>query len=150
MLFSWRRSARIYQLTSFANCTYYPKPPNTIYDWKNVSQVLEATPSGINRALASGIQVKPQLTFLNTDEDVCRQFQVKDHKGSTENIACCEDSKWELSTSVRLDKNSDANSYQTASGGSVLHSEIEDMLKGEFFDKQAELAAIAKHWSTEK
>ena len=124
--------------------------PNTMYDWKNVSQVLETTSSGTNRALASGIQVKPQLTFFNKDEDVCRQFQVRDHKGVTENIACREDNKWELSTSVRLEKNIDANTYQTASGGSVLDSEIEDMLEGDFFDKQAEAAAIAKHWAIKK
>lgn len=122
----------------------------SLRDWKNIAQVLETTPSGINRGLVSGIQVKPQLTFKNKAAEFCRQFQVKDNKGTTDNIACRDNANWQLIASMRVDKIQDDNVYQPASGGSVLDSTVEKLASGDFFDAQSESTAITNHWAMEK
>ena len=119
-------------------------------DWKNIAQVLETTPSGINRGLVSGVQVKPQLTFKNKAAEFCRQFQVKDNKGTSENIACRGNDNWQLIASVHVDQIQDSDVYQPASGGSVLDSTVEELVSGDFFDAQSESTAIANHWALKK
>jgi hypothetical protein len=119
-------------------------------EWQAVAQILEHTASGVELASADGLQIKPRITFVNKDGDYCRQFFMQDKKSASENIACRKNNKWKLETSVAIDKVQQEAAYQTASGGSVLDEKIEHMSSGDFFDAQAESAAINQHWSKPK
>ena len=88
--------------------------------------------------------------FVNKAGEYCRQFDMTDGKSATENIACRKDNKWQLNVSVMLDKLQQKDSYQTASGGSLLDSTVEQMADSEFFDAKAESEAIEQHWATKK
>ena len=118
---------------------------NTNGNWQEISKMLETAPSGVE-ITTHGLEIKPRLTFANKQGDYCRQFIMVDKKSTTENIACRKQGQWTLAVSVKLDKAQGANTYQTASGGSLLDAAIDDMVAGDFFDAQAEAAIIQKHW----
>ncbi len=119
---------------------------NTADDWQAVARILDSTPSGVEKLSATGAQVKPRLTFTNKAGDYCRQFVMSDKNSMSENIACRKDNKWQLAATLILDKAPEAGTYQTASGGSLLDATVEQMASGDFFDGQAESAAIEQHW----
>lgn len=119
---------------------------NTEGSWQDVAKILDTAPSGIVQSAANGVEVKPRLTFINKHDEYCRQFDMSDKKTATENIACRKDDGWKIAVSVTLDKSQEVNTYQTASGGSLLDAAVEDMVKGEFFDAQTESEAIEQGW----
>lgn len=123
---------------------------NTANDWQAVASILDTTPSGVEQLSASGVQVKPRLTFTNKAGDYCRQFVMNNKNSASENIACRKDNKWQLTATVYLDKVQQAGTYQTASGGSLLDATVEQMASGDFFNAQAESAAIEQHWVVKK
>lgn len=120
---------------------------NTADDWQSVARILDTTPSGVEQLSAKGVQVKPRLTFTNKAGDYCRQFVMSAKNTTSENIACRTDNKWQLAATITVDAVKDAGTYQTASGGSLLDATLEQMASGDFFDIQAESAAIEQHWS---
>ncbi|RYY02802.1 MAG: hypothetical protein EOO53_11210 [Gammaproteobacteria bacterium] len=119
-------------------------------NWQNIARVLESAPSGVAQLSSNGVEIKPRLTFVNKAGEYCRQFDMTDSKSATENIACRKDNKWQLNVSVMLDKLQQKDSYQTASGGSLLDSTVEQMTDSEFFDAKAESNAIEQHWATKE
>lgn len=115
-------------------------------DWPAVAKVLEVAPSGLVQVATNGAEVKPRLSFKNHSGEYCRQFELKNKQGNSENIACRKDGTWQIAASV-VSEASQANSdYQTASGGSVLDEALEEMIDGDVFNKNAEAEAIAKSW----
>lgn len=119
-------------------------------DWQSVAQILEHTASGVEQLSASGAHIKSRLTFINKEGDYCRQFAMRDKKSTSENIACRKNNSWTLAESVAVEKVQQVGTYQTAIGGSVLDETIEKMVKGDFFDAQAESDAITQHWAKSK
>lgn len=124
-------------------------PDNAQSEWKNIAKVLEKTPSGVV-AVNGDADIKPRLTFMNQQGEYCRQFQIKRKTMASENIACRQGDKWQLTVTVNIDKTQQAGNYQTASGGTLLDSTAEQMVSGDFFDADAEAIAIQKHWSIPK
>lgn len=116
--------------------------------WVGVAQVLETSPSGVTHFINEHAEVKPRLTFNNYQGDYCRQFELSDATGASENIACRQQGKWQLITSVKQRQNQSASEYQTASGGSVLEEALEQMVKGNIFNAQTETEIISARWTT--
>lgn len=124
---------------------------NTGDNWQNVATLLETSPSGVTESI-QGTQVKPRITFINKQGEYCRQFEITTKKTFTENIACRKGSEWKIAVSVTLDKSQESytqkpDEHQTARGGSILDSTIDDMIGGSFLDAQAESKIIEQHWS---
>lgn len=114
--------------------------------WQSVAQVLETQPSGIEQ-VSKGMHIKPRATFTDKSGHYCRQFELSDNKGASENIACRRQGEWQLTASVALEKIAETGTYQTASGNSSLDDALENMAASEFFDAQTEAAAIGAGWS---
>lgn len=119
---------------------------NSPDNWQAVAAILDSTPSGVEQLASNGVNVKPRLSFTDKDGNYCRQFVQSDSKSTSENIACRKANQWQLAASVYIDKAQQAGTYQTASGGSLLDATLEQMASGDFFDAQAEAAAIEQHW----
>jgi negative regulator of sigma E activity len=123
---------------------------NTDNSWEAVAHILETAPSGVEQLSSSGAQIKPRLTFTNKAGEYCRQFVMIDKNTTSENIACRTDNQWQLAASIYIEKVQQAGAYQTASGGSLSDATVEQMTSGDFFDTQAESAAIEQHWALKK
>lgn len=119
-------------------------------EWESIAQVLEHTASGIEVASTTNTHIKARATFIDKDGNFCRQFSIQNKKGASENIACRQDDRWQLTASADVAKTEQSNNYQTATGGSTLDEKIEDIAKSDFFDAQAEAEAISQHWSIKK
>jgi len=115
-------------------------------DWPAVAKVLDVAPSGLVQVAANGAEVKPRLSFKNLNGEYCRQFELKNEQGNSENIACRKDGTWQITASVVSKANQANGDYQTASGGSVLDEALEDMIDGDVFNANAEADAIVKNW----
>lgn len=131
--------------------------------WQSVAQGLETTPSGETRTLATGEQLTPRITFVNRQGEYCRQFRLQGEELASENIACREpaggtsdgtvnstsnSTPWTLAATVQLDVVAQPGSYQTASGGSVLDSALDNMMVGDILEPEAEKQLIAEQWAT--
>jgi hypothetical protein len=114
-------------------------------NFEQVAQILDSTPSGIEQ-FVQDTQVKPRLTFINKDGDYCRLFDIQNKQQATENIACRKNNQWQLATSIEKQSPQNPDTYQTATGGSLLDNKIEEMAAGEFFDSSKESDAINQHW----
>jgi len=114
-------------------------------DWPAVAKVLDVAPSGLVQVATNGAEVKPRLSFKNHSGEYCRQFDLKNNQGQSENIACRQNGKWQITASVVSQKNQDGD-YQTASAGSALDEALEEMIDGDVFNASAETDAIAKNW----
>lgn len=120
--------------------------------WQAVAGSLETLPSGANRTLEDGSEIAPRITFVNRNGDYCRQYRVVGAERMTENIACRtgdSSSDWELMASVRLPA-VEPGSYQTASGGSLLDSTLDEMMAGDVIDPSREQALIEQNWQNPK
>ena len=114
-------------------------------DWPAVAKVLEVAPSGVVQVATNGTEVKPRLSFKNHSGEYCRQFELKNKQGQSENIACRQNGQWKITASVVSQKNQGGD-YQTASGGSALDETLEEIIDGDVFNANAEADAIAKNW----
>lgn len=114
--------------------------------WNAIAQILEESSSGSEQRLGDDSRVKPRLTFIDNNDNYCRQFQLIQHDNSSENIACRESGQWKLIVSVQQETVATGD-YQTASGGSLLDSKLDEMMHSEAFDFSAEQQAINSNWS---
>ncbi len=116
-------------------------------NWSAVAEILESSPSGVVQVASNGSEVKPRLTFKNHQGDYCRQFDLKNSKGQSENIACRQGTIWQLTASVVQHQSPSIGDYQTASGGSGLDEALEQMVAGDIFNAQIEADIINNRWS---
>lgn len=124
--------------------------------WQTLAHQLDTTPSGETVTLAGGDQLTPRLTFVNQQDNFCRQFQVRSQQTTSEQIACRTGGKadaagngttaWELVASVRLDAVPDTDGYRTASGGSVLDSTLDAMIADGVLTPAEEKELISGNW----
>lgn len=113
--------------------------------WQAVAQLLETGRSGQQLAASDGSRLNARLSFTDQQGDYCRQFQLRDRTGVSEQIACRRQGQWQPVASVPV-KPSAPGSYQTASGESPLDEQLDQMINGDPLDAAAEAAAIAKRW----
>jgi len=113
--------------------------------WQAVAQLLETGRSGQQLMASDGSRLNARLSFTDQQGDYCRQFQLRDRTGVSEQIACRRQGQWQPVASVPV-KPKAPGSYQTASGESPLDEQLDHMISGDPLDAAAEAAAIAKHW----
>jgi len=113
-----------------------------------VAERLETLPSGTSEALPDGREITPRLTFVNRDGQHCRQYTVTGAGERSENIACRAqqpDAGWEELASIRQPA-AEPGSYQTASGGSLLDSALDQMMDGGIIEPDREQQLIERNW----
>ncbi|UZJ45762.1 hypothetical protein OOT55_06850 [Marinimicrobium sp. C6131] len=116
--------------------------------FRSVAERLETLPSGTSETLPDGREVTPRLTFVNRDGQHCRQYLVTGGGERSENIACRApeaDAGWEQLASVRQ-PSAAPGSYQTASGGSLLDSALDQMMDGGIIEPDQEKQLIERDW----
>lgn len=112
-----------------------------------IHNVLENMTSGQAVAINQSDKVLPRVTFKNRSGDYCRQYQTTNYQSTSENIACRQQGQWQVLATVKLNNNDLGNDYQTASGGTLLDQKTEQMIDGNFFNRDNELMVITNHWS---
>lgn len=122
---------------------------NTAFISPQVQGVLEKVTSGQVVAINQTDNILLRATFKNRSGDYCRQYQSTNHQSTSENIACRQQGEWQVLATVKLDNNDLGNDYQTASGGSVLDQKTDQMIDGNFLNRDKELMIITNHWSQE-
>lgn len=152
----WKKAQRnLQQYAAIAACTLLAvgfvltqllPGNNSENNWNAVAEVLEQQTSGYQYDLADGRRVKPQLTFIDKNENYCRQFQLSHADKFSEHIACRIHNQWELvaSTEEKILDNSD---YQTASSNTQLDTKLDEIMHSEVLDVNSEKQAIDKKWS---
>lgn len=119
---------------------------NNADNWNAIAQVLDNASSGTEQIITDGSRIKPRLSFINQEGDYCRQFLVVDKNISAENIACRTNNRWQLTMSIYSQQQAQPGEYQTATGGSVLDSALDEMMQSDAFDAEAENRAIKNRW----
>ncbi len=116
--------------------------------WQPVAQSLENLASGASLSLPDGREITPRISFVNQQGQYCRQYRVIGPERSSENIACRTEqggAAWEQLASIRQPAQ-EAGSYQTASGGSVLDSVLDQMIAEGIIDPSREQKLIQQNW----
>lgn len=116
---------------------------------RDVVTVLNSKPSGIHYALADNSQLYPQLTFLNKEQQFCRQYELQQDGQRLQQVACRTGQGWTLAATVKLPLNSTNTGYQPASGGSLLDNYVDSIIHGQVASAEQELNLINSAWSVE-
>lgn len=122
--------------------------PNTTDSWQPVAHSLDTLPSGASQSLPDGRQITPRISFVNQQGQYCRQYRLTDSEQSSENIACRTErgsAAWEQMASIRQPA-PESGSYQTASGGSVLDSVLDQMMADGVIEPSREQQLIQRDW----
>lgn len=113
-------------------------------DWSAISQALSHQPSGEMITTSSGSSFEARLTFLNQEDEYCRQFYIKtNNTPALQSIACRSDNGWQLRAAMPT---VEQGSYQTASNDRVLDEVIDAMIKGDIVNPDEESKAIGRRW----
>lgn len=113
-------------------------------EWTLINQALSNQPSGQMITTAKGSTVEVRLSFVNTQDEYCRQFYLKPKGGQAlQSIACRMDDNWILRAAM---PSGDAGSYQTASHDPALDRVIDNMIQGEFLSPDEEQRLIEDRW----
>ena len=110
---------------------------------------LDITASGQQVALSDGSALTTRFSFIDTSARFCRQYQVQDSTGSSENLACRDQSGWELVASARSSALSGMETYTPASGPRLLDGLLDVMMSGQALDQAEEQTAISNQWRIE-
>lgn len=110
---------------------------------------LDTLPSGQQLAVDSATSLTARFSFQDTQARFCRQYQVQDAQGSSENLACREQDQWTLVASIRSSAVPATAQYQTASGPRLLDSMLDTMMQGSALSQAEEQAAIGQGWQAE-
>ncbi|GFD83381.1 anti-sigma factor [Tenacibaculum sp. KUL118] len=119
--------------------------------WANVSSVLDSNLTGESTTFESGVTVTPQLSFLNTDFNYCRQAKIASQDELNVMIAC-KDSQgsWMLAASKLDELGGNTGEYQPASSAKLLEDELNKMMASAPLNREQEQNAIEATWLAEK
>ena len=111
-------------------------------------RVLEQGASGATVRLAGGVEVKPQLTFLTTDDAFCRQYELTNTGGVVEGIACRQDDGWRVQVASFAPGQIADSDYRTAASGrsAALEAFIDANISGSPLDASQERNLLAGGW----
>lgn len=117
--------------------------------WPEVVNVLDNQPSGEVYQVDSLAALTPRLTFRSQAGEWCRQFRLETAGSASEQIACrSEAGAWEQVAQVEVRPSPEPDTYQTASGGSVLDRTLDGMMAGSPIGVDAERALLRHQWGT--
>ncbi|ACV25450.1 anti-sigma factor family protein [Kangiella koreensis] len=118
---------------------------STIY-WPQITTALDDHVSGQSITLAEGYQLTARVSFMNSDQQLCRQFVLQTPENSQHSIACHDGNSWQLEATL-FDEPIKAGSYQTASSQKPINSLVESMAAGTFLNAEQEQEAIDSGWA---
>ena len=119
--------------------------------WANVSSVLDENFSGETTSFVSGVKVTPQLSFLNTEFNYCRQAEVASQDELSVMIACKDKQGTWLLAASKLDEVGEmAGDYQTATSAKSLEDELDKMMASAPLNREQEKSAIEATWLSDK
>ena len=119
--------------------------------WANVSSVLDKNLTGEATSFVSGITVTPQLSFLNTDFNYCRQAEVASQDELNVMIACKDkQGGWQLAASKLDELGANTGQYQTATSAKLLEDKLDMMMASAPLNREQEKNAIEATWLAKK
>lgn len=114
--------------------------------WPHVVTALNENVSGQPISLADGYQFIPRVSFINQDQQLCRQFVLQTPANTQHSIACHNGNSWQLAATL-FDEPTKSGSYQTASSQQPINSLVETMAFGAFLNAEQEQEAIRSGWA---
>lgn len=128
-------------------------PQNNLVEgnWIAVVQVLENSVSGQNFAIDDDTLVQPLLTFINKQQQYCRQYKLTAHSTVSDNIACRQNGGWQqvafIVTAAAPQKD---ELYYAASNSSMIDVIVDDMLEGQIIEPDVETQLLQAKWQSDK
>ena len=119
--------------------------------WENVSSVLDSNLTGEATTFDTGVTVTPQLSFVNTDFNYCRQAEVASQDELNVMIACKDkQGVWQLAASKLDELGESTGQYQTATSAKLMEDELDNMMASAPLNREQEKNAIEATWLTDK
>ena len=119
--------------------------------WANVSSVLDNNLTGEATTFDTGVTVTPQLSFVNTDFNYCRQAEVASQDELNVMIACKDkQGVWQLAASKLDELGESTGQYQTATSAKLMEDELDNMMASAPLNREQEKNAIEATWLTDK
>ena len=119
--------------------------------WANVSSVLDSNLTGEATTFDTGVTVTPQLSFVNTDFNYCRQAEVASQDELNVMIACKDkQGVWQLAASKLDELGESTGQYQTATSAKLMEDELDNMMASAPLNREQEKNAIEATWLTDK
>ncbi|MDO6567013.1 anti-sigma factor [Alteromonas sp. 1_MG-2023] len=118
--------------------------------WANVSNALDHNLAGEALVTVTGMEIVPQLSFINDQTQLCRQAQIESADGLNVMIACKnEQGIWQLHASKLMTVGRDKSEYQTASANKALDEEIDLLMVSTPLNREQEQQAIDRGWQSD-
>ncbi|WP_341581812.1 hypothetical protein [Marinobacter metalliresistant] len=134
-------------VAGFALAQWLTLPSDGNPAWPAVAEILESQPSGQAYSASDDAMLTPRLTFRNQTGEWCRQFGLDAGNTASEQIACrTQSGTWEQRVQVETGQPVTADGYQTASGGSLLDDQLDQMMSGPPLGPEAESALLGQQW----
>lgn len=114
--------------------------------WSDIVSVLNQEISGQPITLVEGYQLVPRVSFVNTQNQWCRQFVLHTPKDTQHSIACHDSDGWQLEATL-FDEPVRAGSYHTASSQAPINSLVDSMASGDFLTPEQEQDVIRSGWA---
>ncbi|MEP1215972.1 MAG: hypothetical protein ABJM11_15945 [Marinobacter sp.] len=115
--------------------------------WSEVANALDRQPSGVVYQIGETASVIPRLTFRSQRDQWCRQYRLETTESASEQIACRSGGgTWEQVARAEALPLPGPDSYQPASGGSVLDETLDGMMAGSPIGPDAERALLQHQW----
>lgn len=119
--------------------------------WAKVSSVLDSNLTGEATTFDTGVTVTPQLSFVNTDFNYCRQAEVASQDELNVMIACKDkQGVWQLAASKLDELGESTGQYQTATSAKLMEDELDNMMASAPLNREQEKNAIEATWLTDK
>ncbi|CAD5248718.1 Anti-sigma factor [Alteromonas sp. 38] len=117
--------------------------------WANVSTALDNNLTGEVMVTDAGMEIVPQLSFMNKQSQLCRQAQIQGEDELNIMIACKnEQGIWQLHASKLMTAGRNKSEYQTASANKVLDEEIDLLMVSTPLNREQEQQAINHGWQS--
>ena len=117
--------------------------------WANVSKALDTNLTGEVMVTDAGMEIVPQLSFMNKQSQLCRQAQIQGEDELNIMIACKnEQGIWQLHASKLMTAGRNKSEYQTASANKVLDEEIDLLMVSTPLNREQEQQAINHGWQS--
>lgn len=106
-----------------------------------ISAALSTLPSGERSALEQG-EIEVVATFLNADDELCREFEyARADQTAAISVACLDDTRWQTRFAV-VSGATDATGYVPASSLAALDAYLASVGAGAPMDSEEEMAAL--------
>lgn len=153
--FPWWRRVREHSVKAVAAAViagvaltqWLTQPSNGDPAWPAVANILDNQPSGEVYQVGDHASLTPRLTFRSLAGEWCRQFRLETEGSASEQIACRNDAgTWEPVARAEAEPAPASDTYQTASGGSVLDQTLDRMMADSPIGPNTERALLQHEW----